>query len=333
MYKRNSGNRNRGGRGKLSEAAGRRGIAALLILAALYLIGSYVVGPERMDRVLDVLYSETDMTYAPAQVEGELKIHFIDVGQGDATLIQAGEEAILIDAGETGSEKTVIPYLKSQGVQRLDLVIGTHMHSDHVGGMASVLEEFPVGELVFSKLPDDLTPTTRMYERLLDTVAEKGLTITDAQPGNQFIMEDGASLTILGPLGSDYDDLNLTSVVCRLDYGEISFLFTGDAEKKNENELLEEYPAQLLAADVLKLGHHGSNTSNTAKWLDAVGPAYAVALVGADNDYGHPHQEVTERLEDREIKLLRSDRDGTVVFGTDGEALLYQVENNQEPSL
>ncbi len=263
---------------------------------------------------------------APTQVEGDLKVHYIDVGQGDCQLIQAPEQNILIDAGDQGLGDEIIEYLEAQGVERIDLLIATHPHADHIGSMAEVVDHFEIGEVLFAQTPNSLLPTSKTYERLLDSISNKGLQITKAQPGNRYDLGGGAVLDILGPQREYLEDLNDNSVVCRLIFGETGFLFTGDAGEAAEEDLLNVYDSSDLQADILKLGHHGSSTANTSSWLKAVNPKYAVASCGKDNSYGHPHQEVVQRLEEMGISLWRTDQTGTIVVGSDGANLDVQME-------
>lgn len=264
--------------------------------------------------------------YEPvAKLEGEqaAAVHIIDVGQGDSILIQTGEKAVLIDAGERDQGQTVCDYLKSAGVEKLDLVIATHPHSDHIGGMPDVLSRFGADEILMPQMAEDMVPTTSVFNRLLDAVETQGIPVTAAQRGLAYDLGSGAKLTVLAPL-QDYDDLNNYSVVCRLDCGETSFLFTGDAEKQVEQDLISE--GTQLQADVLKAGHHGSNTSSCDVFLNAVSAKIAAVSCGQDNDYGHPHKEVLSRLSERGTAVYRTDLQGSVVFTTDGKEIAAHTE-------
>lgn len=231
-------------------------------------------------------------TIAPP-ADGQVEVHAIDVGQGNSFLIKTGSSTVLIDAGENDQGDTVLSYLKSAGVTRLDLVIGTHPHSDHIGGLDYILSHVPADRVILPKIPDSLLPTTRTYRDLLDIIGEKGLQITPAKPGAQFDL-GGATLTLLAPAGENFTDLNDYSVVARLDGGGSSFLFTGDCTAAGESALLED--GQNPDVDILFVGHHGSSTSSGKTFLKAVSPMASLISVGADNSYGHPHPEVVERL-------------------------------------
>lgn len=246
---------------------------------------------------------------------GEVRVHFIDVGQGDSMLIEGGGECVLIDAGENDQGDEVLGYLAAAGIEKVDLAVGTHPHSDHIGGLDTVLTGIPVGRLMLSDVPDALVPTTRTYLDLLDAAEEAGTEMFYGYPGDQIAICGGV-LTVLGPV-EDYDDLNDESLVIRFDYGESSFLFTGDEESGAEGDLLD--AGADVDADVLKVGHHGSNTSSSERFLEAVSPEIAVIECGEGNEYGHPHLEVLERLEALSVSVYRTDLDGSVVITADGD--------------
>lgn len=250
---------------------------------------------------------------------GILEVHFIDVGQGDSILVEADDTTMLIDAGENNKGSVVLDYLKSQNITRLDYVIGTHPHSDHIGGLDTVIDSYPVGKVI---LPD-VTHTTDTFEAVLDAIDKKGLTITKATAGSEYQLGP-ASFTILAPNSGSYDELNDYSIVIRLDYSDTSFLLTGDAGSLSEEEMLA--GGYNLAADVIKLGHHGSAYSSTENFLDAVKPSYAVVSAGADNEYGHPHPDTLSKIKVRGIRLYRTDQQGTIVFTSDGKTISVNTQ-------
>ena len=246
----------------------------------------------------------------PDNISSDFAVHFIDVGQGDCVLIQSGGKNMLIDAGENGNEQTVLDYLDKYNADTFEYIVATHPHSDHIGGLAEVIEASTVSNIIMPRLSQENTPTTMTYEKLLTAAKDSGARIIAAVPGNVYSV-GGAEFEIFAPSEQD-DNLNNMSVVVKLTYQGRSFLFTGDAEKQVEKQLLNsEYD---LSADVLKLGHHGSSTSNTLAFLNEVNPAYAVICCGENNDYGHPHREVIEAVYDLEIPVYRTDEDGSVVF-------------------
>jgi DNA internalization-related competence protein ComEC/Rec2 len=249
-----------------------------------------------------------------------VEVHFIDVGQGDSILIEADNSAMLIDAGENNKGSVVVDYLKSQNIKELYYVIGTHPHSDHIGGLDTVLNSFPVKKVIMP----EVSHTTETYEDVLDAVEKNNLTITRPVVGSSYQLGP-ATFTILAPNSSSYEELNDYSIVLKLTYGNTSFLFTGDAGIASEKEMLK--TGLDLSADVLKIGHHGSISSSSKEFLDAVNPSYAMICVGKNNDYGHPHAETLRALKERDIKLYRTDMQGTVVFTSDGKNISVNTDN------
>lgn len=260
----------------------------------------------------------------PVKSEAELSVHYIDVGQGDCVLITAGDTTVFIDGGEYDNAPKIASYIKALGIERLDYVIGTHPHSDHVGSLCYTIEDFEVGKVILPKLPDSLVPTTVTYENLIGAISEKGLKITPAKPGTSYDLGGVATLEILAPISDKYENLNNFSVVCMLTHGGNRFLFMGDAESEAEKDIMKS--GANLSADVIKIGHHGSSSSTGKKFLSAVSPSYAVICVGAGNSYGHPHDSVYNRLEDNQIEIYRTDLDGTIVAESDGRDINFITE-------
>mgnify|MGYP001777055806 CR=1 FL=1 len=242
-----------------------------------------------------------------------LYVTFIDVGQGDSTLAVCEGETLLIDAGVPKAGPEVAEYLESVGVTELDYVVCTHAHEDHVGGLDYILENFGVGTIFAPYTEFDSSGSFTHFE---DTAAELGLEITVPPLGAEFTL-GGAVFEFVGPV-TDWDgDVNDSSLVLRLDYGDDSFLFTGDI---SDGPLADcaYIGGYDLGCDVLKLGHHGSSTSTDAEILDLTTPEAAVASCGLDNSYGHPHDEVVELCAERGILLLRTDRDGDITLHSNG---------------
>lgn len=247
---------------------------------------------------------------------GQLTVHFIDVGQADSILIQTPEgRNMLIDAGTNKTGRDVVSYLNKTGIEYLDVVIGTHPHEDHIGGLDLVIDTFDIGKVYMPKV----THNTATFKDVLDSIKNKGLKISPASYGITIDLDPKLDVSILAPVSEKYEDLNNYSVVVKVIYENTSFLFTGDAEYISEKEMLER--TSDLKASVLKLGHHGSKTSTSPEFLEAVMPDYAVISVGKDNDYGHPSQEVLERLEENGIEVLRTDLLGTIIIESDGKNL------------
>lgn len=245
-----------------------------------------------------------------------LKVHFIDVGQGDSILAESEGHYMLIDAGENDRGAAVVTYLKNAGVTSLDYVIGTHPHSDHIGGLDDVLREFPTEKVILPPVEH----TTKTFSDVLDVIADKGMKITMPKVGDTYTL-GAAAFQILAPAGDYGDDLNNWSVGIRLSYKNIHLVMCGDAEKEAESDIVK-YNKD-LQADVLKAGHHGSSTSTSDELLDAVSPTYAVIQCGEDNSYGHPHKETLEKLERRGIQVFRTDQDGAIVADCDGSNITW----------
>lgn len=264
----------------------------------------------------------TGLTPSPVTVEGEMEVHFIDVGNADCILIRQGDKNLLIDAGERGDVDDILDYFLLNGIYELEMVIATHPHADHIGGMEELLQEIPVQQFVMAFMPEAATPTTAVYEEMLMVLDEKNIGIQEARPGDVYALGE-AQVQLLAPL-EETDEANDMSVVTRIVFGQHSFLFTGDAETGVEKQLLRS--GYDLKADVLKVGHHGSNTSSSAAFLRVVDPTYAVITCGRKNTYGHPHQEVLTRLNQLDASIYRSDISGDIVIVSDGETLTVRTE-------
>ena len=300
-------------------------LAALLIISFLFIeLNTRFFKIEGVP-TWDEIFQAAELASDGEKVEGDLTVHFIDVGQGDCQLIKSKSKSVLIDCGEKEYYPDVIQYLKAQEITRLDYVIVTHPHSDHAGGMSYILEEFDIGTLIMPKLKESITPTTSTYMRILKAVDSKKITLEYAEPGKEYKLDD-AKMTVLSPL-DDYSDLNNYSVAAKLVHGENSFMFTGDMETKAEKDLLQS--GVDISAKVLKVGHHGSNSSTSQDFLDEVDPEYAVIGVGSPNDYGHPHDQTLKRLENKDIKIYRTDQKGNIIFISDGKNFEIQTKESK----
>lgn len=268
--------------------------------------------------------NEPEQTATSAIVDGEAEIHFIDVGQGDATLLVGPNFTVLIDAGRH-DRNDVVPYLKSVGVKEIDLLVGTHPHADHIGQMDKVIEAFPVKEVWMSGDPH----TSRTFEHVLNAILDHDVDYYEPRAGEQF--EIGSLLlNIVNPVKLT-GDLHEGSIGLVATFGEVSILFTGDAEKQTEEAMLAR--KELVQAQIFQLGHHGSSTSNIEKFLSAVNPEVTIYSAGADNSYGHPHSEVIDRLGKMNIPVYGTVKNGTIVITTDGSSyavLASGITNGKE---
>ncbi|OPX85767.1 ComEC/Rec2 family competence protein [Pelotomaculum sp. PtaB.Bin117] len=280
----------------------------LLLLAVLFLAGC----SNPIIQKVNTKNKPASPAVSGTQTEN-LKVHFLDVGQGDSILVQFPDgKNMLVDAGANESAPTIINYLNSNGIKRLDYLVGTHPHEDHIGSLDAVINHFEIGEVLMPKA----TTNTKTFRDVLAAIKNKRLRATTAKAGVSVISDGNLSVDILGPCGDTYESLNNYSAVIKIKYGDVAFLLTGDAEALSEQEILA--AGADVRAQVLKVGHHGSESSTSAEFLKAVNSEYAVISVGAGNDYHHPHQVILNKLRKAVIKVLRTDQIGTIVFSTDG---------------
>ena len=298
-------------------------VAGLVVLIILFLLSSRINlsdggAPEGINSVP-----------LPDSSAGQpLQVYFLDVGQGDSELIRIPGETgyfnMLIDTGEYEYADGLTEYLKDLGVERIDALVCSHPHTDHMGCMARMIQRFDIGAIYMPLMPEDKAPTTAAYEKLLDAVLDKGLTINQLHEDAIIESPPGSQFQVMSPrIDADWDGANNYSAVMRLVYGESSFLFTGDAESESEKTILED--GYGVSTDVLKCGHHGSSSSTTRAFLDAVDPLYAVISCGEGNSYGHPHRETLQSLQKRDIPVYRTDKDGTILAKSDGKNITFET--------
>ncbi|WP_044973617.1 ComEC/Rec2 family competence protein [Ruminococcus sp. HUN007] len=264
----------------------------------------------------------------PAFTSAELSVHFIDVGQGDSTLIISGDRTVLIDAGDREGGQSVRSYLVSQNVDHLDYLIATHPHSDHTGGIEMVLESFETGAVLIPHFSESGKSEEDLYawHELNRTAEAAGITMTEVSPGMTFDLGI-SSLSVLAP-SSDYDEINNYSVVTELVHGENTFLITGDAETESEADMLKN--GVLEDIDVLRTGHHGSSTSTGSEFLEIVKPEYAVISCGAGNSYNHPSGSVMKRLGEYGVRVFRTDLQGSVIAESDGKTICFITADKEQ---
>ena len=247
-----------------------------------------------------------------------LKVHYLDVGQGDSIFIELpNNETMLIDAAESYQSENIINYLKNLNYQKIDYVIGTHPHTDHIGGLKNIINTFEIGKIYMPKV----ISTTKTYESLLMAIKDKNLKINTAKAGTSIIDTDALKINILAPNNSTYTELNNYSVVTKITYGTTKFLFMGDAEKLSENEIKEN-----VTADVIKIGHHGSNTSSSIDFIKKVNAKYGIISVGLNNKYNLPKEETITNWENSGTKIYLTSTNGTIRASSDGTNIKIESE-------
>ena len=271
--------------------------------------------------------SVTELTTQPTtqhtqgtEIASGLTVHFLDVQHADCILITCGGEYALVDGGYPDSGDKIVTYLKQQGVDELDLVVGTHPHGDHIGGLPQVLDTFPTETVWTSQLPY----TNDYVSSFTGAVTRNGAEFVQPRPGDSFQLGD-ATIDVIGPLNLKYEDANDLSLVLMVTYGDTRFLLTGDMEEVAEKELVE--AGVDLKADVLKVGHHGSSSSTSYRFLRAVAPTYGVISLAAFNEYGHPHRDPLSRLMDADVTIYRTDKMYDIVAFSDGETVSFTCSN------
>ena len=298
----------------------------LIILLALF---TFLAGCTSAAKNEATVHNRTDVAMkeeitepdkAATKVNGKLVVSFINVGQGDCELLQLPTgQNMLIDAGISEAGPAVVSYIKSLGIKKIDYIIATHPHADHIGGMELVVKSFPIGKIYMTRG----TTTTETFKDLLQAIKASKMTINTAKAGVTVIDQNGLKISFLAPCGNSYEELNNWSAVTKVQFGNTSFLLTGDAQELSENEMLKS--GVNLQADVLKVGHHGSYSSTSPAFLKAVDPKYAVLSVRQGNDYGHPHQVTLDKLSATGGTVYRTDQNGTVVITSDGKNLLVKA--------
>ena len=253
-------------------------------------------------------------------VEGSVTVHFVDVGQGDCTVICTENGNMIIDAGTNSSEEEMLSYINKLGIKSFKYAIFTHPHEDHIGGAEKIMRNYRVENVIIP----DMAATSKVYETMLDSIEESGANVKVIGAGEEYSFSIGSlKAKILAPIEID-NDANNASIVTRVSFGSTDLLFMGDAEEGSEELILSKYRASQLSADIIKLGHHGSSTSSSEELLDAVKPKVAIVSCGKDNKYGHPHVETVQRLDARQIEYRRTDNEGSIVCVITSEGYTFK---------
>lgn len=291
----------------------------LIVILSMSMISCFSKTTE--DKTTDTPSDANKMTYSENSnsVTGELKVHFLNIGEADSILIEQNNEYMLIDAGNEENEEFIKKYLDLIGVKEFKYVVATHPHNNHIGSMDYIVNTYNIENLYFPSA----TTTTKAYSNFISAVNSKNIKLTSPKVGETFNLGQ-AKCTILAPNSLKYEDLNNYSIVVKIEFGNNSFLFDGDAEKESENEMLLNNLD--LKADVIKIGNSGSKSATAKEFLNEVNPKYAIISVGSGNEYGYPHKETLDKLISKNIEVYRTDINGTIVAISDGDNIKFETE-------
>lgn len=297
-------------------------IYSFLILGLIFVIIFDSVLFNKFQGVFNYIYKQVGIyNYNIDKYKNDLSVHYIDVSQGDASLIIYKDRNVLIDTGNIDTSKKLLNYIDSLKIDTIDLLVITHQHMDHMGGANALISSKKVKNIIMPKLPKRLLPTSNYYKNLLNLIIKNNINVVDISNFNLY-KDEVLNFEILSNYNKDYKNINDWSIVIKLTYKDKSFLFTGDCEKESENDLL--LNRNILKSDVLKVSHHGSNTSSSDDFLKFVSPKYSVISVGKNNNYGHPDKIVLDRLKKYSEFIFRTDLDNNIVFYLDNGDLVYE---------
>ena len=287
----------------------------ILLIIILFLICYYNKYGWSLSAAFETESESTVVETYATPIEGVVEVYYLDVGEADSILIRDGEVNALIDAGNNADGKYIVKFFKDLGINDFKYVFGKHAHEDHIGGMDDIINNFNVSNFY---MPDVIT-TTATFEDVLDSMLQKNMALQIPKIGEKLTLKNSVLEVLYS--GTDENDLNNTSMIIRLDYGNNSFLFTGDATSQVERAVLNSN----IDVNVLKVSHHGSKYSTTLGFLNKVSPEYAVISVGKNTSYGHPHEATLNKLTSKGIKIYRTDEMGTIIAATDGQNITFKT--------
>lgn len=272
--------------------------------------------------IIAALSKTYNRQHVSKEAEGELIVHMIDVGQADSFLLVQGDQVALVDCGTRSSGKDVVAYLQRLGITKINYLFGTHPHDDHMGGMYDVITNFEIETIIIPEVKNGEV-TANWYLKLMKEIRDGGYQVEHPRLDMVYHIGD-ADIKVIGPISKPVNNVNNYSIVLKVSFGEMDMIMTGDAEKAVEREILE--AGYDIEAEILKLGHHGSDTSSSAEFLDAIDPEYALVSAGVGNQYDHPIESVMEEMEERDIKLYRTDESGTVILLITSDDVSFNCE-------
>ncbi len=296
-------------------------IMLLIIFSIIFISGCTQTTKAGKDATVNTVSPEPSAAavQTPPAFNGKLKVHYINVGKADSILLQQGSQSMLIDTGTSDSEDSIVNYIQSQNIKKLDYLVLTHPHLDHIGGAEAVLKTFDIGTVLMPKV----TTNTSTFKNVINAIDTKGLKASQPEVGSTFRFGD-ADCIVLGPINTVSGDINTYSIVIKVTFGNNKFLFEGDAQASNEQDMLDK--GFDLSADVLKVGHHGSNKATSQAFLDKVNPHYAVISCAQNNNDGLPNKKTMNKLKERNIEVYRTDECGTIVAVSDGNNISFNVK-------